>query len=293
MLVHGRLILSISASIVRLASERLNLLPRNVIALCLTALGHPTLEKSMIALRGFLGSKIFRSCRTMTDLDTGITSVASIARIIAFACKRTVIVIVVDDNGLTDDLFQSLVVIASLSTPLDELLETSWLDLFASALPVAKRAKECIIISVCVSNPCDDGKLHATRERNVLSTANTFGVFLPGTGNDLLKVVLRNPWKQLLDRSTNLFRGFFVALYPIIIKTHLCKGLGDNTVVLLLLQIGSCDEGTFVRDITQSFASFFDYLAAEVIPNAMNVMRHFGWISSILAYRCGLFVEVS
>jgi hypothetical protein len=63
--------------------------------------------------------------------------------------------------------------------------------------------------------------------------------------------------------------------------------------MLLLLQIGSCDEGTVVWNVPQSFASFFDYLTAEMIPNAMDVMRDFGWVPCMLAYRCGLFVEVS
>ena len=79
MLICSRLIVSISASIVRLASVCLNLLPCEIGLLGLYAAGHPTLEESMVTLRGLLSSEIFRHSRAMTDLDTGVTSITSIA----------------------------------------------------------------------------------------------------------------------------------------------------------------------------------------------------------------------
>jgi hypothetical protein len=104
-----RLVVGKSASIVRLASVRLNLLSGKIGLLSLRAAGHPTLEEPVVALGGFLGSEIFRRSKAMTDLDTGVTSVASIAGVIASACKRTVVVVIVNNDGLTDDLFKTLI----------------------------------------------------------------------------------------------------------------------------------------------------------------------------------------
>jgi hypothetical protein len=141
-LVCSRLVVSICTSVLLTASVGLDLLPRDVIPLSLHALRDPTtLEVSMITLGGVLGSEVLRSGRTMTDLNTGVTNITSIARVITSACEWSVVVVIVNDDGLTHDLLQSLVVVASLSTPLDELLETTWLDFHASAFPITKRAK--------------------------------------------------------------------------------------------------------------------------------------------------------
>ena len=79
MLVSGRLIVSISASIVLLASVCLDHLPGEIGSLGLHAVGHLTLEEPMVTLIVFLGFEIFRLDRTMTDLKTGVTSITSIA----------------------------------------------------------------------------------------------------------------------------------------------------------------------------------------------------------------------
>ena len=131
-----------------------------------------------------------------------------------------------------------------------------------------------IVVSVFVSDPCDDGILHAGRERNILSKANTPGIFVPGMNDNLFEVVLWDFGKQLLDCRTNLVRGLLVALHSVMIvsQTLPCKSLHDDIVALLLRQIGNCDVGIFVGDIAQGFASFFDNLAAKVIPNAMRVV---------------------
>jgi hypothetical protein len=247
----------------------------------------------MVTLRGFLSSEVLRSGRAMTDLNTGVTDITSIARVTTSACEWSVIIVIINNDGLTNDLLQSLVVVTSLSTPLDELLETAWLNFHANAFPITERAKKRIIVSVCVSNPCNDGELHASGERDVSSTANTLWIFRPRVSDNRIKIMLWDLREQLLDRSTNLFRRLFVPLHSIVVKTHLCKGLGHNAIVLLLLQIGACDEGTLVRKKSQGFASCFDYLAAKVIPNTLKVMWHFGWISSHWAYWCGLLVDVS
>lgn len=249
-LVCSRLVVSIGTSILLTASVGLNFLPRNVIPLSLYALRDPTLEVSMITLRGVLGSEVLRYGRAMTDLNTGVTKITSIARVITSACEWSVIVVIVNDDGLTHDLLQSLVVVASLSTPLDELLETTWLDFHASAFPITKRAKERIIVSVRVSNPCDYGKLHASGEWDVNSTANTLRVFRPRVGDNRIKIKLWDFGEQLLDRCTNLFRRLFVSLHSVVVETHLCKGLGHNAIVLLLLQIVACNEGTLVRKVS-------------------------------------------
>lgn len=275
-------IVSVNVSVVLLASVISNSLPDDIVSLGLHAFGHLTLQEFMVTLIVFLCFKIFCRSRAMTDLNRGVAS--TITRIIASACKSRIIVVIVDDNDLADDLFKSLVVIASLSTPLNELSQTVRLDHLTAPLPVAKRCKESIIISVRVSDPCNDGKLHAAWERNVCGTANTLGLFVPGVSNNFLEIILWDPWKQLPDCCTNLFRGFFVALHAIKASTMLCKSLGDDTVVLLLQQIGSCDEGVFVGDIAQGFASFFNYLAAEMIPDAVDVVRYFCWIVTIVVF---------
>lgn len=272
------IVVSVRASVVLLAPVVLNSLLGDIVSLGLHAVGHLTLEELMVALIGLLSFEIFRRSRAMTDLHRGVAS--TITRVIASACKRRVIVVIVDDNDLADDLFKSLVV-ASLSTPLNELFQTVRLDHLTAPLPVAKRCKESIIISVRVSDPCNDGKLHAAWERNVFGTANTPLLFVPGAGNNFLEIILWDPWKQLLDCCTNLIRSFFVTLHAVKVMTMLCKSSGDDTLLLLLQQIGSCDEGVFVGDIAQGFASFFNYFAAEMIPDAVDVERHFCWIETI------------
>lgn len=183
----------------------------------------------MVTPRGFLSSEIFRRSRTRTDLNTGVTSIASIARVVAVDHNRSIIVIIiiiVNDNGLADDLFETLVVAIGLSTPLKDLFESERLYLLTAGLPVCQfGGKECIVISIRVSNPCNDSILHALRERKALSTANTHGFLVPGMSNNFIEVVLRNFGKQLLDRGTNLLRGFLVALRLITVigDTLLCK----------------------------------------------------------------------
>ena len=90
----------------------------------------------MVTLIVFLGFEIFRLDRTMTDLKTRVTSIAGIARFFATACKQSIIVVIVNDNDLTNDLFKSLVVTVGLPTPLNELFETNRFDLLTNGMVV-------------------------------------------------------------------------------------------------------------------------------------------------------------
>jgi hypothetical protein len=85
--------------------------------------------------------------------------------------------------------------------------------------------------------------------------------------------------KQFPDRSTNMNRGFLGLLglfHLVAVETMLCKSIGNNAVLLLvllnLLQLRYLDEAVLVRSVFQSDASFLDNSGAEMIPNARDVM---------------------
>lgn len=156
-LIGGGLVLSVCASIVLLTPEGLNLLSGEIILLSLLALWTAALEVSVVTLRGFLGSEVLCNSGPVSDLNAGIARIAAIASGIA---ASAFIVVIVNHNGFANDFFQGLVVVAGLPTPFYELLETGWLDFLTSTLPVTECAEESIVISICVSDPCNDGKLY-------------------------------------------------------------------------------------------------------------------------------------
>lgn len=254
------------------------------------------LEVTVITLSAFFGSEVI-SCRwTVTDLDTSVANIVRIARVTAPACSRChglvvvviIIIVVVDDDGLANDFFQAFVINAILSTPLHQLLKTDWLNLFSSVLPIAEGVEQRVIVGVDVPDSRYRGKLHTSSERNTSSTADSIGTLLPGTGNDLVKILLGNFREQLFDRSTDLLRGLLVIFGQIVLHAVLGKDLSSFAILLLLLKVGSFNEPMMVRDILQCGAGFVHYFRAEVISNAVNVMRYFCRVQSVVIHWLGL-----
>jgi len=74
----------------------------------------------------------------MDDLDTSITAGVNLngESIGITNASLELIVVVVDDDRLTDNFFElAVVLVVFLTTPLDELLETSWLHHDTGLLP--------------------------------------------------------------------------------------------------------------------------------------------------------------
>ena len=133
-----------------------------------------------------------------------------------------------------------------------------------------------------MSDPRDDSQLGTARERDVSGIANALGLRLPGMPNNLIQVVLWDQWEQLLDRCTDLFKGFFVTLDKVERNTVLREGPGNDTIVLHLQQRGSFDIGVVVREVVQCFTGVFYDLASEMVPNASNVVMNSAWITSLV-----------
>ena len=187
-------------------------------------------EVSVVALSGLFSPEVFHCSRAMADLDTRVTSTASVARVTAFI----IIVVVIDDNGLADNFFQTFVVTISFSTPLDHLLNTDGLDLFTCATPVTESAEEGIVVCVRVSDPREGGKLRTSREWDIFGATNSIATGLPSTSDDLVQIVLWDLGKHLFDGRPNLLWGFFVPCDSVIVQTLSCKGFGHDTIVLPL-----------------------------------------------------------
>jgi hypothetical protein len=185
----------------------------------------------VVALSGLFSPEVFHCSRAVTDLDTRVTSTASVARVTTFFI---IVVVIINDNGLADDFFQTFIVTISFSAPLDHLLDTDGLDLFACATPVTESAEERIVVCVRVSDPREGGELCTPREWDVFGAANSIAAGLPGTSNDLVQIVLRNFGEHLLDGRSNLLWGFFVPCDSVIVQTLSCKGFGHDTIVLPL-----------------------------------------------------------
>jgi hypothetical protein len=188
------------------------------------------LEVPVVALSGLFSPEVFHCGRAVTDLDTRVTSTASVARVTAFI----VIVVVIDDNGLADNFFQTFVVTISFSAPLDHLLNANGLDLFTRAAPVTESAEQGIVVRVRVSDPRKGGKLRTPREWDVFGATNSIAAGLPSTSDNLVQIVLRDFGEHLFDGGPNLLRGFFVPGDSIVVQTLSCKGFGHDTVVLPL-----------------------------------------------------------
>ena len=233
------LVVSMCTPVVFPRSDSVDLLPCDIIPLGQSAIGElVALEEPVVTLSGLFSPEVFHRGRAVTDLDTRVTSTASVARITAF-----IVVIVVDDDGLTDDFFQTLIISIGFSAPLNHLLNTDGLDLLTCAMPVTESAEEGIVVRVRVPDPRKGGELRTSREWNIFGAAHSIAARFPGTSDNLIKIVLRNLGEHLLDCRPNLLWGFFVSCDSVVVQALPCKGFGHNTIVLPLSQLFSCEEG--------------------------------------------------
>ena len=225
------LVVSIRTPVVFACPDGVDLLPCDIIPLGQGTIGVlGALKEPVVALSGFFSSEVLHCGRAVTDLDTRVTSTASVARVTAFL----IVIIVVNDDGLADDLFQTFVVTISFSTPLDHLLDTDGLDLLTCAMPVTESAEKGIVVSVRVPDPRKGGKLCTSREWDIFGAANPIAARLPSTSDNLVQIMLGNLREHLFDGRPDLLWGFFVPCDSVIVQTLLCKGFGHDTIVLPL-----------------------------------------------------------
>lgn len=89
---------------------------------------------------------------TRGSSDDFIAGVGPIS--IVFPTDR--IVVVVNYNRLTNDIFHLISIFLVVPTPLDELFQASWLDNFASIRP-GEDPEQSVVFRKLVSNMCDGG----------------------------------------------------------------------------------------------------------------------------------------
>lgn len=236
-----------------------------------------SLSEALRMLIGALLAKVGISSRTMADLNASVG--VFFIRIVS-PVRYIIVVIIVDDNGLTNDLLKLVVVILFIFTaPLDQLCQAGWLDHDPGILPL-ESTQQSVIIGVDVTYSSNHGQLHPAGKIERSVGTNAIAALFPGVPEDLLQIFFRDLWEEFLDRGSNLVVGF-TARHVIQYDSMLGQSVGDPALLLLLLYFGLLNESALEESVSKFFASLFDHFIAEMVANAMNVMRYFCGIHCI------------